>query len=326
MPLSLARSGGRGRGWLGLPPVAPTILMYHRVADIAVDPWSLAVPPAWFERQMLALRRHRSPMSMDELVERLRQGSAPRDAVAVTFDDGYLDNLVNAKPVLENFGIPATLFLPTGSIGQPDEFWWDEVAKLTIGWPHAASGSLVIAGTVVDWSFPAAGDAAAGVSTHSDPRRRAHQALWSALRAARPETVRRAMAELRDIIGTVPRAPLDRAMTAAEIGQWLEGGLTGIAAHTITHRPLTALSPDEQREEIAGGLARCAELAGAPIRGFAYPYGDRNQTAAAAIRAAGIDWACSTRAAAVRPLDVDYYDLPRVQVVGGEIRNQWRTP
>src|SRR6185437_3528364 len=129
---SLYSAFGRRRRLPGTVPIAPTILMYHRVADVAVDPWRLAVSPGWFERQMADLARHRSPMPVGELVDRLRRGTAPKDAVAVTFDDGYVDNLVYAKPILAEYGIPATLFLPTGSVGQPEEFWWDELAKLTL--------------------------------------------------------------------------------------------------------------------------------------------------------------------------------------------------
>src|SRR5216683_863200 len=78
----------------------PVILMYHRVAFARHDPWGLAVDPERFEEQIAYAKQHRTPMSMEELVDRLRSKTLPANAIAVTFDDGYRDNLVNAKPVL----------------------------------------------------------------------------------------------------------------------------------------------------------------------------------------------------------------------------------
>src|SRR5271165_453487 len=79
----------------------PAILMYHRIATPDVDPWGLSVSPKRFAEQVQALRARRTMLSMDALVARLKSGDLPHDAVALTFDDGYLDNLGQAKPILE---------------------------------------------------------------------------------------------------------------------------------------------------------------------------------------------------------------------------------
>ena len=49
--------------------------------------------------------------------------------MAVTFDDGYLDNILNAKPILEKFEIPATVFVCAGMIGRDGELWWDQLER-----------------------------------------------------------------------------------------------------------------------------------------------------------------------------------------------------
>jgi peptidoglycan/xylan/chitin deacetylase (PgdA/CDA1 family) len=308
----------RARRLLGVPPVAPTILMYHRIAEAAVDPWGLAVSRGRFEQQLAEIRRNRVPMALDELVQRLGQGTAPRNAVAVTFDDGYLDNLVNARPLLVRYGVPATVFVPTGSIGQAEEFWWDELAKLTLGWSEASEGSVTVGDAEHEWAFPAAGTAGAEA-----PRQAAHLRLWQALRAAKPAIVAGAMAGLRRAIGTAPRGALDRTMTAAELAAWLEGGLTGIAPHTVTHRPVTALTLDELAAEVAASRARCAELTARAVTGFAYPYGDRNEAVAAVLDRLGFDWACSTHPAGIAA-SFDRFDLPRLQVAEARLGRQWR--
>ena len=76
----------------------PVILMYHRIAEALIDPWDLAVSPDRFAEQLDCLRRSRHPLRLSEFIARLRDGTLPDDAVAVTFDDGYADNFLAAKP------------------------------------------------------------------------------------------------------------------------------------------------------------------------------------------------------------------------------------
>src|SRR5258708_18633096 len=134
----------------------PVIFMYHRVAVSRHDPWGLAVDPERFEEQMAYVKHHRTPMSMDELVHRLRSKTLPANAVAVTFDDGYRDNLVNAKPVLARHGLSATLFLATGFINQNTPFWWDDLATMVLPSTQARRDQQVWPGETVtiDWARP----------------------------------------------------------------------------------------------------------------------------------------------------------------------------
>src|SRR5438034_5569247 len=134
---------------------APAILMFHRVADVSPDPWALSITPSMFESQMRALASHRIPLSMTEFVNRLESGTLPEKAVAVTFDDGYVDNLRVAKPVLEDVGIPATVFLTTGYLGQKKEFWWDEAARLILGRREALDGAITIGARTFAVRLPA---------------------------------------------------------------------------------------------------------------------------------------------------------------------------
>ena len=100
--------------------------MYHRIAHPPVDPWGLAVQPDHFEQHLTVLRRSRQTFPMSQFVQRLERHTLPRNAVAVTFDDGYVDNLRAAKPRLAAGDVPATLFVTTGPVGQRTEYWWDE--------------------------------------------------------------------------------------------------------------------------------------------------------------------------------------------------------
>jgi peptidoglycan/xylan/chitin deacetylase (PgdA/CDA1 family) len=78
-----------------------------------------AVEPAQLARQLALLRRlGYRPIPLEALVAMWGAGALPPPrAVAITFDDGYRDNLTHAWPVLRRFGCPATVFVVTGRAG-----------------------------------------------------------------------------------------------------------------------------------------------------------------------------------------------------------------
>jgi len=116
------------RVWL-YPRYTVPILMYHYVSE---GDGTLFVKPDIFERQMKYLRDHRyNVISMDELVDGLRSGRRfAHNTVAVTFDDGRRDNYQYAFPVLQKYGIPATIYVITGWMGQGVYLTWDQIREM----------------------------------------------------------------------------------------------------------------------------------------------------------------------------------------------------
>ena len=106
------------------------ILGYHRISVAEYDIYDVCVSPENFAAHIQALRQYANPISLTKLVQCLRHGVLPPKSVAVTFDDGYTDNLYVAKPILEKYAIPATVFICTGYMGK--EFWWDELEHLVL--------------------------------------------------------------------------------------------------------------------------------------------------------------------------------------------------
>ena len=109
------------------------MLLYHRVAELASDPQCLAVSPARFADHLDVIRRHGLPVSLADLVDRSQREAVPAGAVAVTFDDGYADNLTTALPLLAAADVPATVMVSTLPLAHGREFWWDELERRLLG-------------------------------------------------------------------------------------------------------------------------------------------------------------------------------------------------
>ena len=106
-------------------------LLYHRVAALDCDPWRLAVTPAHFAEHLELVARTCRCVALAELIEG-PDDDDPLPRVAITFDDGYVDLLATAQPLLQRFDLPATLFLPTGLLGSERGFWWDDLARVVL--------------------------------------------------------------------------------------------------------------------------------------------------------------------------------------------------
>lgn len=300
---------------------APVVLMYHRVAEPRHDPWGLCVAPDRFAGQLAELKARRTVLPLGELVAQLDAGRAAPRAAAVTFDDGYADNALVAKPLLEEAGVPATMFLTSSLIGSELGFWWDELAAMVLDGDGAADLELEAGGARLTARWPA--DESTGGPPQAwrawEPPRTSRQAayrqLWEALQAMDAGARADAMGELRARLpaSSDPDAlalPMSRAMAAA-----LPSPLITMGSHGRSHVPLTALPPDRRDAELAGARSDLAPLAGGvPPDGFAYPHGSWNAATRASVELAGYGWAVTTRHALIDSKRFDRYALPRLAV------------
>jgi peptidoglycan/xylan/chitin deacetylase (PgdA/CDA1 family) len=110
-----------------------TVVAFHRVQDTA-GPEGLTVSVRAFEQYCRFFKEHFRVVALGDLVGRLAQGLSPHRELAITFDDGYLDNHDTAAPILERLGLPATFFIVTGWMGTDVVPWWDRVRNLRHPW------------------------------------------------------------------------------------------------------------------------------------------------------------------------------------------------
>jgi peptidoglycan/xylan/chitin deacetylase (PgdA/CDA1 family) len=296
----------------------PIILMYHRVARLAHDPWQLAVSPDRFAEQIEALVQCRHVVPLPWLVARLAQGRVPRKVAVVTFDDGYADVLGEARPVLERHTCPATVFLVTGAIGDNCGFWWDELTRLVFEPPSLPLElEIEIAGRPHGWRTGGRLANAANDGVRDGlvvTREQLHNELWRLLRPLDLESRSDLLLGLSAWAGVgVETKSMHRPLSAEEVHRLVAPGFIDIGAHTVTHPQLSLLDDAGQRAEIEGSRRACEELVGRPIDTFAYPFGDFDDSAAASVHDCGLACACTAQGGAVAR-QIDPMRLPRFGV------------
>jgi peptidoglycan/xylan/chitin deacetylase (PgdA/CDA1 family) len=282
------------------------ILQYHRVSESDIDPFGLCTKPWHFEEHLQALKDHACPIGIDELSRACHEGHIPDRAVVVTFDDGYLDNLINAKPLLVRFHIPATVFIATGYIGQSRGFWWDELAELLL-----QSGTLPnklclqLQDDACQWDLGPAvsyseadrrGDYDCRVWTMKPGSRFAfYYSVWQRLRPLSGALRKVALDQIRSWSSSKPtHNSTHRPLSAEELQSLAQGGMTDVGAHTVSHAMLPACSIENQRHEILESKISLERLLARPVTSFAYPYGEYTGETATLVREAGFACACST--------------------------------
>src|SRR5688572_3947712 len=108
------------------------VLCYHRIADVAIDPWEITVSPENFEQQLAVLKKYKL-FKAGQLIEQLNKRSLKNGMICITFDDGYRDNYSIARPLLQKHQSPSTFFIPVHYIGTEQLFWWDELQAILFG-------------------------------------------------------------------------------------------------------------------------------------------------------------------------------------------------
>jgi peptidoglycan/xylan/chitin deacetylase (PgdA/CDA1 family) len=261
----------------------PIVLLYHRIAEERHDPFGLCVSPANFAAQLELLAAEHEPVSLGELVARVRAGAATRREVAITFDDGYVDNLEVALPLLQRRGIPATFFISSGQVVSGRGFWWDELEAALRRDPKPASPHL------------------------------AFQELHDRLVAMPPAERDAALAAILEASPDTREAERSRRpLTASEVRAIAADPRMEIGAHSVHHAMLTALGAEERRAEIRQSRADLEAMAGRPVRAFAYPYGYFDDATVGEAREQGIELACTCGPRRVRRTD-DALRLPRLE-------------
>lgn len=279
------------------------ILMYHRIIDTPKsDPFRLGmcVDRTHFAEQLDFLTQVFTPVTVDEAVQRMRQGKPlPRNALSVTFDDGYQDFADLAVPVLKRYGCPATLYVSTGGIETRERFWWDRVIESFAGTRRSRLD--------LDISDDA-GERHQQIALGNRRRAliRTLDLLWNQPAAQLESLVSRIEIDLGDS-DSVPKA---RRLGLDDIAAF-DREAVEIAAHCEHHVDMTRVRADALLRDITESRRRLEEATGRKITGFAYPGGRQDSATRQLVQRAGFSYAAGTTKGVNRP-PFETFNLQRI--------------
>jgi peptidoglycan/xylan/chitin deacetylase (PgdA/CDA1 family) len=270
------------------------ILCYHRIAEGVEDPFYLCVSPGNFAAHLEEMSRAREPSTLADISVPSR-----RPRVVVTLDDGYRDNLTNALPIAAAKGVPITVFVTSGILGNHHGMWWDRLGTLLRSRPPHV--------TDIDLPTVRLPLGSSGLRADLDSVRR----HLLPLRVAEIERVLDAVSEQWQV-GSAPPADAG-TLTLEDLRRLAASDTVTIGAHTVDHVRLRDRPAGEQQDTISGSKAELERSIGRPVSHFAYPFGRRDDfddRSVDAVRSAAFDTACTTIPGTARS-SADPYRLPR---------------
>lgn len=281
------------------------IVMYHSVPSSDLESWidpRNSVSVGQFAAQMRFLARRRNVISLTELVAGMRSGRVfEPGTVVLTFDDGYLDNLEIAAPILSRLRLPATLFLATGYVTRREPQWIDE---LHCAFRHRTRENLMLPrGGNRDWDLREPASARLAYD-------RASELLLSATLAERRELLDDVTRQLRSG-ASPPRLTLGWDDVRRLVR---DHPLFEIGVHTCDHVDLTAVNADEVERQVHGSVAAAEDQLDAAVRHFSYPYGRCSALVRDVVARAGLSSAVATEPAQPIVASDDVFALTRFEV------------
>ena len=244
------------------------IVTYHRVLDVddyerfEFDPGLVSASEADFRWQAEFVKKNYSPITFAHLVAALDgKRTLPARPVIMTFDDGYSDNYVAGK-ILNELGVPATMFLSTAYIGTTLPFWYDRVYNLLL-----TRGDGDVRLEVLNQTLHFNGSPASRRNTIGDVL----EQLKHLENARRLEALDEIEATLG---GPLPHDgfPLCKAMTWEQVRELSKGGIE-FGAHTVTHPNLASLDDESLQRELMGAKQEIENQTGQPVISLTYPFG-----------------------------------------------------
>lgn len=176
-------------------------------------------------------------LSPDDLTSTLE---ADGKYALITFDDGYFNNSL-ARPILEEYGVPAVFFISTDHVQKNKCYWWDVLHRERIA-QGAHPGEVYREGI--------------------------------ALKTLRTHHIEEILTHRFGADAFVPRADVDRPFSPRELAEFAQSPMVHLGNHTANHAILTNYPPESIRDQVLSARQFLEQLTGKPVRSIAYPNGD----------------------------------------------------
>lgn len=290
-----------------------TIFLYHSVLPETDEYMPELMDAEKFARQLDIMGRFFNVLPLPEALDRIEQGTLPRRAASITFDDGYADNCEVAMPMLRQRGMHATFFIAAGYLDGGIMF--NDIVRECVRKESRPQAYI---------SFVREG---ANLSEVVSPLE-LHEALLREVKYLSPS-------ERNDVVGALAESlgvdlPSDIMMTSEQVNRLASAGME-VGAHTMTHPILARLDAEEARREIVQSKSSLEDILGEEVRLFAYPNGqpgiDYKAEHVDFVRDAGFAASVTTSPGVAMP-GTDRFQLPRFgpwsTSVASFLVNYWR--
>jgi len=315
------------------------VLMYHKIAEPQTDPWELAVSAQNFEAHSKKKKKKCKVVSIEELADKVQRNKLGRRNVAITFDDAYLNNYTIAKPLLENYNLPAAFFITDNNLVNQQPFWWDSLEQLIIHTPVLPQHfSVEFNAELIEFDLQEE-------ALLTDELAKKHHRFI----AYEPNTLRSQLyyklwefmspLEKRDQDAFMIKIyswaqveegslEIEKCMTLDQLKDMAGNKLFTIGAHTQNHPALSYHSKQVQMAEVKNNKDFLETNLKQSVNYFAYPSGNYNATSLEVMQELNFKAAFTTRPTNVKG-KTDVYKLSRFQVYNWEEEkferklNQW---
>lgn len=262
------------------------ILCYHRVNNKTgiFHDQNISADTKEFKRQILYIKKHFNIISIEQLIDYYYEKETIKpNSIMITFDDGFVDNALNAFPILEELEIPAVVFLTTGFIDSDIIPWEDQVSYV---FQKFSLEEIIINNNEI-------------YSLRSPEEK--ENSIWKfckRMKIINPDMRKEIVEDLFDKykIDKEKMKELGHSMsmgymTRRDIQYWSNHGID-FGIHTDTHPCLTILNEEEIYREISESKKALEAIIEKSVNAFAYPYGkegDFNDVTSSLLKKAGIN-------------------------------------
>jgi len=241
------------------------ILMYHRVnnydSPFVID----SVRVRDFKLQMRYISRHFTVLSLDEIYYLGKNNQKlPKNCIAITFDDGYADNYYHALPILQQYQMPATVFLTVNCITKGDMLWFDAILQALQATKNQAIFLPFLNKKI-------------SIQTRAEKKWAANNILENIKKLDNPKRLETVKDICKELGGSVKndarkKSPVYDMLNRHQIREMAKCNIS-FGSHTLSHPILSSLSNEEIVTELSESKTIIEKLTGLPVNFLAYPNG-----------------------------------------------------
>ncbi|HTB08119.1 MAG TPA: polysaccharide deacetylase family protein [Bacteroidia bacterium] len=242
------------------------VIMYHGVT--ATDCFKINgrhIPAKEFEKHLIYYKKYFNVVSLDKIYQmKYEDHNSKKPTVSLTFDDGFINNLDIALPLLEKYNIPATFFVTTAPIENPDFILCSELVELVCAFSEQTEvhmGNIVFRKQSKYRWISEDGQSLYGFLRQHTLREKARLvSQWKAKYG------------FDELIKKVDRQCY-ALMDEKQLKQLASSPMATIGSHTHSHHMLTMLSDDELNFELQHSKLLLEKTINKKVESIAFPDG-----------------------------------------------------